>query len=143
MSYQCAHFLLLKSQYDLAALHQDGPLDEIGVGGHQLQRFGARRRIFLHLALAIELVARVQKRAVVALADEAIQLLDGQSFIEVDFLEIGSLCAKPTLRVAAGGSSGFGVKGQCRHGDDPIVAQGRRRAPFRNSRFSQKSPGLD
>jgi hypothetical protein len=52
---------------------------------------------------------------VVALADEAVELLGGQSFIEIDFLEIGSLCAKPPLRVAAGGSSGFGVKGQCGH----------------------------
>ena len=92
--------------------------------GHQIQRFGSRRRIVLHLALAIKLVARVQEGAVVAVADEAVQLLDGQPFIEVDFLEIGSQCAKPTLRVAAGGSSGFGVKGQCGHAGCTIVAQG-------------------
>jgi len=70
-------FRFLKSQNDLGAPYQDGPLDEIGVRGHQFQGFGARRRILLHLALAIKLVARVQERAVVALADEAIQLLDG------------------------------------------------------------------
>ena len=46
----------------------------------------------------------------VALADETVQLLDGESFIEVDFFEFGSLCAKPTLRVAAAGSGGFGVE---------------------------------
>jgi len=34
-------FGFLKSQNDLAALHQDRPLDEIGVRGHQFQGFGA------------------------------------------------------------------------------------------------------
>jgi hypothetical protein len=70
-------FRFLESQNDLGALYQDGPFDEIRVRRHQIQRFGSRRRIVLHLALAIKLVARVQERAVVALADEAVQLLDG------------------------------------------------------------------
>jgi hypothetical protein len=44
---------------------------------HHCERLGARRRIRLHSALAVKLIARVQEDAVVALADQAIQLLDG------------------------------------------------------------------
>jgi hypothetical protein len=47
---------------------------------------------------------------VVAFADQAIQLGDGQALVEVDFLELGASGAKRTLRVAAGGSGGFQIK---------------------------------
>jgi hypothetical protein len=43
-------------------------------------------------------------------------MLHGEAFIEVDFFEFCSFCAKPTLRVAAGGSSRFEVELQCGHG---------------------------
>jgi hypothetical protein len=70
----------------------------------------ARWRILFHVPLAVELIARIQKRAVIALADQAIELLDGEALVEIDFFEFCSLCAKPTLRVAAGGSSRFEVE---------------------------------
>jgi len=110
-----AHGVFLEAQDDIPAIFQDGPLDEIRMGRHQFEGLGARRRVFLHSAFAIKLVARVEECSIVPLADQMVQLLDGESLIEVDFFEFRSLCAKPTLRVAAGGSSRFEVELQCGH----------------------------
>ena len=75
--------------------------------GHQLNRLGARRRIFFHAALAIELVARVEELFVIARADQLIQFNSGEAFIEIDFLGGDLVFAKPTLRFAACGSGGL------------------------------------
>jgi hypothetical protein len=40
---------------------------------HQPQRLGAAGRMLLHVAFAVELVARIEKRAVVAVADECLE----------------------------------------------------------------------
>ena len=64
----------------------------------------------LHVALAVEFVAGIQEVAVVALADQLVEFLDRQSLVEIDLLKLDAFFAKQTLRVAAGGSSGFQIE---------------------------------
>ena len=104
------HLFRIEAQQDLFALYQDRPLDEIGILGHEGNSLGTRRWRLLHLLLAIQLVARIEKRLVIAIADERIQFLLAQAAIEIDLFEGRSGFAKKTLRVAAGGSSGLEVK---------------------------------
>src|SRR5207302_2701802 len=84
--------------------------DQIRIFAHQLQRLGARRRILLHAALAVQIVACVEEFFVVALADQLVQLGHRQSLVQIDFLKFRALFAKQTLRFAASGSSGFQIK---------------------------------
>ena len=104
------HLVRIEAQQDLFAFDQNRPFDEIGIFSHQGDGLGSRGRRLLHILLAIQLVARIQKRFVIAIAYESIQLLLGEAAIEIDFLEGRSGLAKKTLRVATGGSSGLEVK---------------------------------
>ena len=94
---------------------QDQRISEVVTREHRLDTGGARRFIAgiqagaEHVFFA-SLVARIEKRLVIAVADERIQLLLAQSAIEIDLFEGRSGFAKKTLRVAAGGSSGLEVK---------------------------------
>lgn len=63
-----------------------------------------------HVALAIELISRVQKLAVVSSSDQALQFFYGKPAAEINLLESRAFFAKETLRFAAGGSSGFEVE---------------------------------
>jgi hypothetical protein len=63
-----------------------------------------------HVALAIEFVSRVQKLAIVASSNQALQVFYGKPAAEIDLLESRSLFAKETPRFAAGGSGGFKVE---------------------------------
>ena len=74
------------------------------------QLIGARGRMLLHVALAIEFIAGIQKLAVIARADQLLELGDRESFIEIDYFEFNALFAKQTLRLAAGGSTGFQIE---------------------------------
>src|SRR5580658_1178520 len=68
-SLQAVDFLLVEAQDDTAARYDDGAADQIWLADHHANGFGAGRRIFFHIFLAIQLVARVQEFAVVAVAD--------------------------------------------------------------------------
>jgi hypothetical protein len=63
-----------------------------------------------HVTLAIELVSRVQKLAVIALSDQAFEFFYRKPAAEIDLLESRAFFAKETLRFAAGGSSGLEVE---------------------------------
>jgi len=92
---------LVETEDDLAAFHQDGALDQVGMFGHEPQGLGARRRVLFHAVLPIELIARVEEQPVIPLADELLQAGGGESAVEIDFLKHGVLFAKQTLRFAA------------------------------------------
>jgi len=61
--------------------------------------------VLLHLALAIQLVARVEKFLVVTIADQFVEFGYGKALVQIDLFESNSSLAKETLRFAAGGSS--------------------------------------
>src|SRR3954452_5971216 len=83
------------------ALDQDRTLNQVGVLGHEFQRLGTRRRILLHAAFAVKLVAGIQELFVVARTDQGIELRYGEALIQIDFFEGHSFFAKQTLRFAA------------------------------------------
>src|SRR5438105_14900807 len=56
-----------------------GLRNQIGFLGHQLDRFRARRRMFLHVSRAEDFVARIQKFPAIALADQRVQFGLGQT----------------------------------------------------------------
>jgi hypothetical protein len=60
--------------------------------------------------LAVQLVSGIQKQPVVALSDQPVEFLDGEAASDIDVLKLRALFAKPTLRVAAGGSGGFQIE---------------------------------
>jgi hypothetical protein len=64
----------------------------------------------LHFAFAVQFVARVQKVAVIVLADQFLELSRREAFAEIDLIEAGGVVAKPTLRFSAGCSGGFQVE---------------------------------
>ena len=76
MLQQLRHGLGVKPKDDLGAFHQNGPLDEIGILGHEAQGFLAGRWILFHAALAVKLIAGVEEKLIVALADQVVELLD-------------------------------------------------------------------
>jgi hypothetical protein len=78
--------------------------------GHQANRLGARRRILFHIALAIQLITRVQNILKIPRADQLFDLRFAQSAIQIDLLRLDAVFAKPTLRFAAGGSSGLEIE---------------------------------
>jgi hypothetical protein len=98
---------LIETENNPIAAHQNRPLDQIRIFGHEPQRLGARRWILFHAALAVEIVTRVQKRFVITLADQTIQLRDRELLVEIGLFERYTFFAKQTLRFAAGGSSGL------------------------------------
>ncbi|HTS31565.1 MAG TPA: hypothetical protein VMH81_37095, partial [Bryobacteraceae bacterium] len=108
--HQPNHRRLIEPQHDVGSLHQNRPLDQVGILRHQLQSLLARWWMVLHAALAVQLVPRIQKQLVVALSDQPVEFFDGQPLIQVDFLKIRALFAKPTLRFPASRSSGFQIK---------------------------------
>ncbi len=114
---------LVETERYLPALHQNGPLDQVRMLGHEAQGFGARRRILLHTARAVELIPGIEEEPVIPLADEPVQLGGGKAAAEIDLLEGGVFFAKQTLRFAARCSSGFQVELQ----HETMVAGRRRR----------------
>jgi hypothetical protein len=120
-AFQIRNRSLVEAQNDSRSAHQNRPFDQVRILRHQPERLGARRRILFHAALAIEFVARIQKQLVIAIANQFVELRDGEFPIEVGLFERDALFAKQTLRFAAGGSSGlevelehFTIIGHCR-----------------------------
>lgn len=54
---------------DFGSIHQDGAFDQVGMLRHEGEGLFAGGRIGFHAALAIQLIAGIQKQAVVAFAD--------------------------------------------------------------------------
>ncbi len=104
------HLLGIEAQQNLPAFHQNGPLDQVRMFGHERDRLGASRRRVLHVFLTIELIAGIEKHFVIAIPNEQIQLLLAQAAIQIDLLEGRSGLAKKTLRVTAGSSSRLQIK---------------------------------
>ena len=100
----------VEAEEDLPAVDEDGAADEIGVLRHQAQGVGAGGRVSLQIQLAVQFIASVEEGQVVAITDEAVQLVDGESFVEVDGFGFDLIVYQETPGLAAGGSSGFGVE---------------------------------
>src|SRR5262249_22075796 len=92
------------------ALHQNRPLDQVWILGHELQRLLARWGMVLHAAFAIQLVASIEEQPVITLAYELVQIGYGKTAIQIYFFKFESFFAKPPLRFPAGGSSRFPVE---------------------------------
>jgi hypothetical protein len=68
-SLQAVDFLLVEAQDYAAAGYDYGAANQIWFAYHHADGFGAGGRMFFHVSLAVQLVARVEKFAVVAIAD--------------------------------------------------------------------------
>ena len=100
----------VEAEQDAAAADDERAPDQVRVRRHQADRFFAGGRILLHVSFAVQLIPGVQERQVVALADELVELLFGQTPVEVDGLRLDAFFRQETPGFAAGGSSGFGVE---------------------------------
>ncbi len=100
----------VEAEEDLPAVDEDGTADEIGVLGHEAQGVGAGGRVIFQIQLAVDFIACVEEGQVVAVTDDAIELLDGESLVEVDGFGFDVILYQETPGFAAGGSSGFGVE---------------------------------
>jgi hypothetical protein len=80
------------------------------VSGHQTQGFFTRGCVLFHVALAVKLIARIQKEPVIARPDQLIERFHGKAFVEIDLFKLSAGGAKQTLRVATGGSRGFQIE---------------------------------
>jgi len=105
-----APLLFLKPEKHPAPLHQDRPLDEVRIGRHELDRFFARRWVLPHAAFAIEFVARIQKQAVIPVANQVLQFFSRDSLVQIDFFESRAPFAQETPGFTAAGSSGLEVQ---------------------------------
>jgi len=102
---QVHEFLLIEPQHHPAASNHNRAADQIGFGGHPFQGFSPRRRLLTHLFAAIQLVPRVQEFPVITVADQLIELVDGQPILaEIPKLEIGAFGLEQTACLAATGS---------------------------------------
>ena len=86
---------LVVTQHDAGSFHQDRTLDQVGVCRHQAQGLFPRRRAVLHVAFTIQLVPGIQEEAVVAGADQLVELAFGKALAEIDLLKLRALFAKP------------------------------------------------
>ena len=100
----------VEAEEDLPAVDEDGAADEIGVLGHEAQGVGAGGRGSFQIQLAVQFIASVEEGQAVAITDEAVQLVDGESLVEVDGFGFDLIVYQETPGFAAGGSSGFGVE---------------------------------
>jgi hypothetical protein len=104
---QSADGFFVPSEDHPRALNHDRAPDEVRMLRHQPQGCGARWRILLQAALAVKLVTRVEKLAVIAGADQRVELSFGKTPIEINFLEHGSTIAEQCPRLAAGAAVGL------------------------------------
>ena len=108
--FQVCNGSLVKTQNNSRSADENRPLDQVRIFRHQPQRVSARRRILFHAALAIQLVARIKKQLVVAIANQFVELRDRELSIEIGLFKCNTLFAKQTLRFAAARSSGLEVE---------------------------------
>src|SRR5260370_32256598 len=99
---------LVKAKDHLRTANHHRSASQIWLLGHQLDGFRARRRMLLHVSRAIQLVARIQKVLVIALADQLFELRWTQPFfIQIARFEFGTEFQQETSCLAASGSSGL------------------------------------
>lgn len=71
--HQLLERVFVKTEDDLVAANHDRAADEIWDFCHELDGFCARGRLFLHVFLSIELIAKIQKDFVIASAYEFVE----------------------------------------------------------------------
>src|SRR5260370_35405627 len=92
---------LLEAEDDFRPFDQNRAADQVWVRRHQPDRLGPRRRVLLHVALPIKLVARIQEQLVAPCSDQRLDLRFRQAALQVDLSRGNSFSAKPTLAFAA------------------------------------------
>src|ERR1700690_352967 len=105
---QLRNTVLVESEDNSPAGNDHGTPNQVRLTGHQANRFFARRRMVLHTFFPVNLVARVEKILVVALADQFLELR-GAEFIlgEVAKIKLETAPLHEASRLAARGAIGF------------------------------------
>ena len=70
---QRGDLMLVETEHLFGALAEDGPFDEVGFPGHQLDGLRACGRMLLHVHRAVEVVASVEEFRVRPVADQRVQ----------------------------------------------------------------------
>jgi len=92
----------IKSKRQLRSAKHHRPANEIRFLGHQLDGFGARRRMLFHSARAIKFISRVQKIFVITLAYQFFELGFAQSlFIQIARFQLRAQFQQETSCFAA------------------------------------------
>jgi len=85
-----------------------GPANQVRLLRHHANRFRTRRRILLHIFGAVQLVPRIQKVPMIAVANEFFEVIRSELvFIQIVKVQRYALLLQETSCFAAGGSSGL------------------------------------
>jgi hypothetical protein len=71
-------FLRIESGYDSCTRDHQRPANQVWFLTHHTDRLFARRRIGLHLLAPVQLVARIEKLAILPVADQMLKLIDAE-----------------------------------------------------------------
>src|SRR5688572_9574343 len=99
------HFGFVKTRQFLLALDDHRALEQVRILEHELDRFVLRRRLLLHVFLAVKRRPRVEKLLYRIVADDLSQFLFGKwIFAVLPLFEIDFFCLQETSCLAAGRS---------------------------------------
>ena len=102
---------LVRASHEAIAAANERAQDEVGIPSHQADRFCAAGRVLVHLALLVERAAGMEKRGNRAIADEGIELFDGEGLLDqVSFLERDMVLLEERFGPLALRAGGFGVE---------------------------------
>jgi hypothetical protein len=135
---------LIIAENNVGPAQHNGPSDQIGFGRHQFQSLVARRRIQSHFPRAVEFVARVQKHAMVAFADQLVEFLNRHPVLpEIAQVQFHFPFFEESLCLSAGGARRLLQKLDfCFHDDSlSLKAKIRRRSEGVFANFQVGDPG--
>jgi len=94
---------------DNASSRKDhGPANQVRLLRHHANRFRTRRRILLHIFGAVQLVPRIQKVPMIAVANEFFEVIRSEPvFTQIVKVQRYALLLQETSCFAAGGSCGL------------------------------------